>query len=304
MKEYDLVSLRSFVAVVENGSFYNAAVQMDASSAAVSRRISSLEAALGVKLLNRTTRQLDLTPAGQQYYQDVLAILTALEQAEDRLSVDKTQFSGVIRLGAPLSFGINKLAPLLPAFMKQYPQVTVSLQLEDRISDLLNDGIDLSLRIGNLQDSTLVSTQIAMMPRLYCASPDYLARYGVPAGPDDLQHHRCLRYSLLSTRDEWEFAEKSLTPDTCVPLAANNGDVLREAAIQGLGIAMLPWYIVEEALRAGALVPVLAQHAPPPIPLSIVRPSRQFTPVRVTALMAWLREALADAGKKEGEEKR
>ncbi|AIR01557.1 LysR family transcriptional regulator [Pluralibacter gergoviae] len=304
MKEYDLVSLRSFVAVVESGSFYNAAVQMDASSAAVSRRISSLEAALGVKLLNRTTRQLDLTPAGQQYYQDVLAILTALEQAEDRLSVDKTQFSGVIRLGAPLSFGINKLAPLLPAFMKQYPQVTVSLQLEDRISDLLNDGIDLSLRIGNLQDSTLVSTQIAMMPRLYCASPDYLARYGVPAGPDDLQHHRCLRYSLLSTRYEWEFAEKSLTPDTCVPLAANNGDVLREAAIQGLGIAMLPWYIVEEALRAGALVPVLAQHAPPPIPLSIVRPSRQFTPVRVTALMAWLREALADAGKKEGEEKR
>lgn len=296
MKEYDLISLRSFVAVVESGSFYNAAVQLDASSAAISRRVSALEAALGVKLINRTTRQLDLTPSGQQFYQDVLAVLSALEQAEERLNCAQETYSGIIRLGAPLSFGTQKLAPLLPAFLKKYPQITVTLQLEDRVSDLLNEGIDLSLRIGNLQDSSLVSLPIAMMPRLYCASPDYVKAHGKPESPAELKHHSCLHYSLLSTRDEWEFASGGQELDVQVPLAANNGDVLREAAIQGMGIAMLPWYIVEEALHAGALVPVLERYAPPPLPLSIVRPSRQFTPVRVTVLMQYLREALADVG--------
>ncbi|MFJ2973884.1 LysR family transcriptional regulator [Kluyvera sp. NPDC087067] len=293
MKEYDLISLRSFVAVVESGSFYNASVLLDTSSAAISRRVSALEAALGVKLMNRTTRQLDLTPSGQQFYQDVLGILGALEQAEERLNCAQETYSGIIRLGAPLSFGTQKLAPLLPSFLKQYPQITVTLQLEDRVSDLLNEGIDLSLRIGELQDSSLVCLPIAMMPRLYCASPAYLKMRGKPESPDELKQHDCLHYSLLSTRDEWEFASGGQELDLRVPLVANNGDVLREAAIQGMGIAMLPCYIVEDALRSGALVPVLERYAPPPLPLSIVRPSRQFTPVRITLLMDYLREALA-----------
>lgn len=296
MKEYDLISLRSFVAVVESGSFNNAAIQLDTSSAAISRRVSALEAALSVKLINRTTRQLDLTPSGQQFYQDVLGILGALEQAEERLNCAQETYSGIIRLGAPVSFGTQKLAPLLPAFLKTYPQITVTLQLEDRVSDLLNEGIDLSLRIGELQDSSLVSLPIAMMPRLYCASPEYLKTHGRPASPAELKHHQCLHYSLLSTRNEWALASGEQELDARVPLAANNGDVLREAAIQGMGIAMLPWYIVEDALRGGALVPVLERYAPPPLPLSIVRPSRQFTPVRVTVLMQYLRDALAGAG--------
>ncbi|HAT3952360.1 TPA: LysR family transcriptional regulator [Kluyvera ascorbata] len=296
MKEYDLISLRSFVAVVESGSFNNAAIQLDTSSAAISRRVSALEAALSVKLINRTTRQLDLTPSGQQFYQDVLGILGALEQAEERLNCAQETYSGIIRLGAPVSFGTQKLAPLLPAFLKTYPQITVTLQLEDRVSDLLNEGIDLSLRIGELQDSSLVSLPIAMMPRLYCASPEYLKTHGRPASPAELKHHQCLHYSLLSTRNEWALSSGEQELDARVPLAANNGDVLREAAIQGMGIAMLPWYIVEDALRGGALVPVLERYAPPPLPLSIVRPSRQFTPVRVTVLMQYLRDALAGAG--------
>lgn len=300
MKEYDLISLRSFVAVVESGSFNNAAIQLDTSSAAISRRVSALETALSVKLINRTTRQLDLTPSGQQFYQDVLGILGALEQAEERLNCAQETYSGIIRLGAPVSFGTQKLAPLLPAFLKTYPQITVTLQLEDRVSDLLNEGIDLSLRIGELQDSSLVSLPIAMMPRLYCASPEYLKTHGRPASPAELKHHQCLHYSLLSTRNEWALASGEQELDARVPLAANNGDVLREAAIQGMGIAMLPWYIVEDALRGGALVPVLERYAPPPLPLSIVRPSRQFTPVRVTVLMQYLRDALAGAGESGG----
>ncbi|MFW0765593.1 LysR family transcriptional regulator [Trabulsiella odontotermitis] len=296
MKEYDLVSLRSFVAVVETGSFYNASVQMETSSASISRRVSSLENALGVHLLNRTTRQLELTTAGQQFFQDIKEILESFEQAEERLSSIQETLSGVIRIAAPMTFGIRKLSPLLPAFMNKYPQIMIQLQLEDRISDLVGEGLDLSLRIGELQDSTLVSMRITELPRLYCASPEYLKKYGTPQAPSDLKGHRCLRYSYLTARSEWGITEGGELPDMHFPLFAGNGEVLREAAIQGIGITMLPWFIVENAIHAGILVPVLQPYAPPPLPLSIVRPTRRYTPLRVTTLMEWLRGALFTTG--------
>ncbi|MEO3989126.1 LysR family transcriptional regulator [Pseudocitrobacter cyperus] len=292
MKEYDLTSLRSFVAVIETGSFYNAAVQMETSSASISRRISALEQSLGVRLLNRTTRHLELTTAGEQFFQDVKDILAALEQAEERLNCFQETLSGVIRVSAPLTFGVKKLAPLLPLFMAKYPQVTVQLQLEDRLSDLVSEGLDLALRISALNDSSLVCSHIADLPRLFCASPGYLERKGVPASPAGLAGHSCLRYSLLSARDEWGIAEGKELPEMHTPLISDNGDVLREAAIQGMGIAMLPWFIVEDALHAGTLVPVMQAHSPSPLPLSLIRPTRHYTPVRVTTFMAWLREAL------------
>lgn len=294
MKEYDLTALRSFVAVVDSGSFYNAAIQLEASSAAISRRISALEASLGVKLLNRTTRQLDVTPAGQQFYQDVTGILNALEQAEERLSCTQETYSGTVRLGAPLSFGMKKLAPLLPQFMRQYPRVTLQLQMDDRIADMVTEGLDLALRIGHLADSTLVSRQIALLPRVFCAAPDYLARQGTPHSPAQLRHHALLRYSLLSARDEWSLPESRHPAEFYTPLAVNNGDVLACAAIAGMGIAMLPEFMVEEALQTGRLVRLLEEHAPAPLPLSLVRPSRQFTPLRVTALMQFLHASLGE----------
>lgn len=292
MKEYDLLSLRSFVAVIETGSFYNAAVQLETSSASISRRVSSLEKSLGVRLLNRTTRHLELTTAGEQFWKDVKSILESLEQAEERLNCFQETLSGVIRLSAPLTYGVKKLAPLLPVFMAKYPQITVQLQLEDRLSDLVGEGLDLALRISALNDSSLVCAHLADLPRLFCASPAYLARKGVPASPADLAGHSCLRYSLLSARDEWGFTEGKELPEMNTPLITDNGDVLREAAIQGMGIAMLPWFIVEDALHAGTLVPVMQDHAPSALPLSLIRPTRHYTPVRVTTFMGWLREVL------------
>jgi DNA-binding transcriptional LysR family regulator len=288
MKEYDLISLRSFVAVVENGSFYNAALQLETSSASISRRVSALETALGVRLLNRSTRQMELTSAGQQFWQDVKGILEALEQAEEHLDCIQETLSGVIRLSAPLTFGIKKLSPRLPAFMKQYPHITLHLQLEDRITDLVGEGIDLSLRIGDLKDSTLIGSRIATLPRLFCASPDYLIQRGTPLTPSELSGHDCLRYSLISAREEWGLNDGNELPEFRVPLASGNGNVLLDAAIQGMGIAMLPWFIVEDAIHSGALVPIMAEYAPIPLPLSLVRPSRRFTPVRVSVLMEWL----------------
>ncbi|MBJ3814766.1 LysR family transcriptional regulator [Shimwellia pseudoproteus] len=298
MKEYDLTALRSFVAVVDSGSFYHAAMQLEASSAAISRRISALEASLGVKLLNRTTRQLDVTPAGQQFYQDVTAVLNALEQAEERLNCAQETYNGTVRLGAPLSFGMKKLAPLLPQFMQQYPHITLQLHMDDRVTDMVTEGLDLSLRIGQLADSTLVSRRIALLPRTFCAAPDYLARHGTPHTPEQLQQHALLRYSLLPARDEWNLPECSQATEYYTPLAVNNGDVLATAAVAGMGIAMLPEFMVEDALNSGSLVRLLEDAAPSPLPLSLVRPSRQFTPVRVTALMQFLQTALApQAGK-------
>jgi len=295
MKEYDLISLRSFVAVIETGSFYNAAVQMETSSASISRRVSSLEQSLGVRLLNRTTRHLELTTAGEQFWKDVKDILAALEQAEERLNCFQETLSGVIRITAPLTFGVKKLAPMLPVFMTQYPQVTVQLQLEDSLSDLVGDGLDLALRISALNDSTLVCSHIADLPRLFCASPAYLERKGTPTTPAELEGHSALRYSRLSARDEWGFTEGKELPEMHTPLMTDNGDVLLEAAIQGMGITMLPWFIVENAIHAGTLVQVLQGYSPPPLPLSVIRPSRHYTPARVTAFMEWLRTNLCSA---------
>ncbi|WP_268807202.1 LysR substrate-binding domain-containing protein [Trabulsiella odontotermitis] len=203
MKEYDLISLRSFVAVVDTGSFYNAAVQMETSSASISHRVSALEEALEVRLLNRTTCQIELTTGGQQFWQDVKSILESLEQAEERLNCTQETLNGVIHMAAPFTFGVKKLAPLLPVFMAKYPQITVKLQLKDRITDLVDEGYDLPLRIGELQDSTLVSFRISDLSRLFCASPRYLQQHGTSQTIADLKGHTCLRYSLLSVRDEW-----------------------------------------------------------------------------------------------------
>ena len=292
MQEYDLVALRAFVAVVEAGSFNRAADQLDASTAAVSRRVSALENALGVKLLNRTTRKIDLSEAGKQFYRDVLNILHSLEEAEERIQTGRETVRGNLRVAAPLSFGIQRIAPLLPGFMKRYPELRVQLQLEDRFTDLVSEGIDVAIRIGTLKDSSLVATRIASISALFCASPDYLSRRGEPRKPEELSGHDCLHYSLLSTREEWSFPEVEAGRDIEISgsLTANNGEVLKEAAVQGVGITLLPNFIAEDALEDGRLKEILPRYRPKPFGLYAVRPSRQFTPARVRVLTEYLKE--------------
>lgn len=297
MQQYDLVELKAFVTVVEAGSFNRAADQLGASAAAVSRRISALEHALGVKLLNRTTRQLDLTEAGRQFYDDAVNIFELLESAEEKLQTGHQTIRGNLRIAAPLSFGIGRIAPVLPAFMQRYPNLKVHLQLEDRLTDLVAEGVDIAVRISDsLQDSTLVATRIAAIPMVYCASPSYLQQHGEPANPTELSQHACLHYSLINSRENWRFAMGDAPRDLEIhgPLSSNNGDVLREAAIQGLGIILSPAFIVEDALHDGRLQPILSSYRPAPYGLYAVRPSRQFTPVRVSALIDFLKEQFDD----------
>ena len=292
MQQYDLTELRAFVTVVETGGFNRAANQLEASAAAVSRRISSLERALGVKLLNRTTRQIDLTEAGKQYYADIVRIIESLEEAEEKLQTGRETLRGSLRVAAPVTFGVGRIAPILPAFMKRHPDLRVHLQLDDSFTDLVAEGVDLAIRIGALKDSTLVATRLAPVPRIFCASPDYLAEYGEPTRPEQLSQHNCLNYSLISTRENWSFAMDDETQYVQIngTLSTNNGDVLKEAAIQGLGIMLTPTFIVEDAITDGRLKAILTDHSPAPFGLYAVRPSRHFTPARVNAFITYLKE--------------
>lgn len=297
MQQYDLVELKAFVTVVEAGSFNRAADQLGASAAAVSRRISSLENSLGVKLLNRTTRQLDLTESGRQFYDDAVNIFELLEAAEEKLQTGHQTIRGNLRIAAPLSFGIGRLAPVLPAFMQCYPDLRVHLQLEDRLTDLVAEGVDVAVRISDsLKDSTLVATRLASIPMVFCASPDYLQQHGEPNKPAELSQHACLHYSLISAKENWRFAMDDTIRDLGIhgPLSTNNGDVLREAAIQGLGIILSPAFIVEDALQDGRLKAILSKYRPKPYGLYAVRPSRRFTPVKVTTLIEFLKDQFDD----------
>jgi len=296
MQQYDLISLRSFIAVVEADSFTRAAEQLDASTAAVSRRVSSLESALGVKLLNRTTRQIDLTDAGKQFYDDLKGIFCSFDEAEERLQQVHETVKGNLRIAAPLSFGTMCISPVLPGFMKRYPKLRIQLQLDDRYVDIVSEGIDVAIRIGVPKDSSLVATCIASIPRVFCASPDYLEQYGEPKNPSDLRAHNCLHYNHISMKEEWGYLKggKIHKFDVSGTLSTNNGEVLRDAAIEGIGLILLPTFIVADALQAGVLKAIMTQYSPKPFGLYAVRPSRQYTPVRMKLLIEYLKETFKD----------
>lgn len=295
MQEYELVSLRSFIAVVDAGSFNQAADLLGASTAAVSRRISGLEAALGIRLLNRTTRKIELTEAGQQFYGDVSNILLSLAEAEEKLQQGRQSVKGTLRVAAPLSFGIHCLSPILPELQKQYPALRIQLELDDRRTDLVAERIDVAIRIGRLADSSLVATSIGSIPRVFCASPGYLAEQGEPKRPEELISHNCLHYSLISPRDEWRFQENGnlINVDVSGSLSTNNGDVLKDAALNGIGIALLPRFIVAEALANGRLKAILPEFVPQPLGMYAVRLSRKFTPVKVNIFIEHLKQHFA-----------
>ena len=294
MKEYDFSSLRSFVAVVETGSFAKAAEQLDVSTAAISRRISALEELLGSRLIARTTRRLDLTDAGKSFYEDVTNVFLMLDEADERVRAGRETVKGNLRIATPLSFGFEKIAPLLPVFMKQYPELKVTLRLEDRITDLQAEGIDVAVRIGSMVDSSLVATQISSIAKICCASPEYLRQHGIPIKPAEISAHRLLHYSNMSIKDEWSwlFAEGEELPDLDFNFAANNAEALRAMAVQGMGITVLPEFSVAESLNNGQLIQIFKERTPAPSPLYAVRVTRQFTPARVKVFLEFLKQSL------------
>ena len=292
MKQYTLNDLKTFIAVIESGSFNKAAGRLDTSAASVSRRVASLEAALGVRLLNRTTRLLHLTDAGQQFFDDIQNVLGALEESEDRLRDQEASIKGNLRIAAPMSFGIQSIAPLIPGFLKLHPGLHIDLQLEDKQTDLYAEGIDLAVRIGKLDDSSLIATKLCEIEFGYYASPEYLETHGEPSTPKDLSHHDCLTYSLANRAKGWGLEDQSIS--LTGSFSANNGEALCQAAIQGMGIIALPRFIVEDALAEGKLVPIPCDFVPKPAGLYAIRLSRQFTPAKVRLLIEFLKISLGN----------
>lgn len=287
--------LEVFVAVVEAQGFTAAAAALGTTVTATSRRVKALEQRLGTRLLNRTTRRLSLTAAGEIYYERVRGILADLRDAEAQLTWLASEPRGPLRITAPMSYGQRRLAPLVAAFARTHPHLQVQLQLDDRTTDIVDQGLDLALRIGYPQDSSLVARPIAPVARHICASPQYLGTHGTPRTPQDLLGHACLHYSNLSEREEWTLGGPGGPQSVPVrgSFCSNNGEVLCEAAAQGLGIALLPDFIVQDALAEGRLVRVLQGFEPPPFTLCGLYPSRRFLPARVELFLDFLIAATA-----------
>lgn len=288
--------MRTFVEVVNNKGFTAAAEKMELSRAQVSKSVMQLETHLGTRLLNRTTRRISLTEIGHIYFERCNSILADIEEIE-AIARDETSIAtGTLSLSAPTSFGILHLKDAIPAYLKQYPEVQISLNLADRFIDVVAEGFDLVLRIAELEDSSLIARKIAPCKRVFCASADYLNQYGVPKLPQDLSTHRCLIYSNEPKPDTWVLHGPDGPSPIKVsgPLCADNGDMLRSAAISGLGIALLPTFLVGDDLREARLQQILADYCPPDISIHAVFPSRRFLSAKVRTFVDFLSEYFGD----------
>lgn len=284
--------MQSFVAVVDAGSFVRAADALESSKAAVSRHVAELEERLGVRLLQRTTRRLSLTGEGQVFYQRCKDILAAIEEAEGEASSRALDASGLLRVNAPVSFGILHLAPLWGAFASAHPKVSLEVSLADRLVDLVEEGYDLAIRISRLGNSSLVSRKLASTRLVLCASPEYLREHGTLAAPADLAQHAVISYSYFSSGDEWEFTgpQGSVKVRTLPRFHANNGDTCVGAALAHQGIVLQPTFLVGDALRDGRLVEVLPGYRGGELGIYAVYASRKQQPLKLRKLIDFLVE--------------
>jgi DNA-binding transcriptional LysR family regulator len=286
----NLGDLEVFVRVIAAGSMSTAARDLGLSPAVVSKRIKRLEDKLGARLLQRTTRQISLTEAGQGFHERVLTVLGGLEEAEAFASGRSSEVNGTLKISASTSFGRMHVAPHLKPFMEAHPDLAIHLVLSDEFTDIVGGGFDLAIRIAELNDSSLVARRLAPVRRVLCASPDYLAEHGTPATLDDLKKHRCLP---AHNHDSWRL-EGLNGPVTLRPegmLITNSSEVIREAVIAGLGIALRSTWDVGAELKSGKLVQVLPQYeSSRNVALSAVYPSRQFLPAKVRLFIDYLAE--------------
>jgi DNA-binding transcriptional LysR family regulator len=288
--------MHMFVSVVETGSISAAAERLGVAKSAVSRRLAELESRLGASLIHRTTRRLNLTDSGRAYYDRCVVILADLDEAEAAVSQAHRALKGRLKVALPHAFGLLHLAPLIQDFMAQHPDVQFELDFNDRQIDLMQEGFDLAIRIATLADSSLIARRLAPIRHAVCASPDYLARHGIPSVAADMVHHACLVYSNLSDPGLWSYRGPDGRPGSVrvpVRLAASSGDFLIRAAIAGEGLILHPTFYIHEALRSGKLVRVLSDHAWPELSAYAVYPPTRHLSSRVRAFIDFVAERLA-----------
>jgi DNA-binding transcriptional LysR family regulator len=283
--------IEALVAVVESGSFIAAGERLGVAKSMVSRRISQLESRLGSRLLNRTTRRLALTEAGRNFYQRAVQILADLDEAEQSVAAETTDLRGAIKLAAPLTFGLRHLSGAITDFLDAHPAIELNLDLNDRNIHLIEEGFDLAVRIGELQDSTLVARRLGISRAVTCASRVYLQHHGEPAHPDELRRHIGLQYSNIGYRLHWQY--ETPTGETVfgqpqIRIRANNGEALACAAVAGLGITTGPTFILGSYLREGSLVSILNDYRRPAVGIYALYPPGRMLPRRIRVFSDFL----------------
>lgn len=287
-------ALPIFVSVVECGSFSAAGQKLGLSKSAISKRITQLEQHLGIQLLQRTTRSLSLTDAGARYFEYIRPAVLLTQEGLDAISELQQTPKGNLRISVPMVFGRLYIAPLIAEFLKRYPDIQLQMQMDDKTTDLIADGFDLAIRIGELPDSSLIARKIAPCLSVICASPAYLAQHGLPMVPSELTQHNCLFYSYFQDGVEWSFH----SPDGMQRIQpkgnyqVNNSDAIHLACLDGLGIANLPRFIVESDLQAGRLQTILTDFPLPEHGIYAVYPQRKYLPTKVKVLIEFLMEKL------------
>lgn len=286
--------MKAFVAVVDNGSFVRAADALNSSKAAVSRLLADLERRLGARLLNRTTRKLSLTDDGKVFYARCTELLNSLEEAESELNTRTGEAAGHLRITAPVTFGNNLLAPLWGEFLARHPKVSLDVSLSDRTADLVEEGLDMAVRISRSPHPVFIARKLATTKMVLCASPEYLARHGTPSHPQEIVEHEVVSYTYWSSRDEWEFKRSHGVVETVKTrprMHANSGDTCVAAALKHHGMVMQPDFLVYEALRSGTLVRLLPEYEAVELGIYAVYASRRQLPLKLRYLIDFLVES-------------
>ena len=292
-----MTGVQLFVRIVETGSFSKASADLGVTQPTATKHVAAVEARLGARLLNRNTRGVSATEIGTLYYEKCKTIQRELDEADNLVSLLASKVGGQLRVSTSVSFGRRVLTPLVLAFMRDHPDITIDLSFDDRYVNLVEQGVDVAVRMGRLADSSLGARYLGLNPWVLVASPAYLDAHAAPVVPADVARHRCLVYSSVQGDDRWQFGsaaadEIALPASVRVqgPLRSNNLSALLDATRAGMGLAILPWYVAHEAVAAGSIVPLLADHALPVQEMHAVFPSPKLVPSKVTSFIGFLQE--------------
>lgn len=279
--------MKTFVRVVEAGSFTAVATEQNTTQPTVSRQVGALEDHLGARLLSRTTRALTLTDDGRAFYEHALRALEAVAEAEGIVGRRRGKPSGLLRLATPVVFGRRHVVPRLPAFLARYPDVSVEVVMSDGFADLVEQGIDVAIRVGEIADPGLIAKRIGVVRRVTVAAPGYLKGRRVPKSPTDLADHECIVYTRLATGNRWTFESPSgpLTVGVTGRFKADNSEAVREAVLGGLGVAVIPAFALSGEIERGSVRILLKEFEPRQLPMHAVYPSRRFVPQKVRAII-------------------
>ena len=282
--------MRTFVRVVEAGSFTSVAAEQNTTQPTISRQVAALEEHLGARLLTRTTRALALTDDGRAFYEHALRALEAVGEAENAVGRRQAKPTGTLRLAVPVVLGRRHIVPRLARFLARYPEVSIDLAMSDGFVDLVEHGIDLAIRVGEITDQSLVARKIGMVRRLTVASPAYLKAKGTPRTPEDLARHDCIVYTRLATGNRWHFESKNgpIAVTVSGRYRVDNSEAVREGVLAGLGVAVIPSFAFSDEIERGSLKVLLKAYEPKLLPLNAVYASRRYVPPRVRAMIDFL----------------